>query len=482
MVYYPKSFFKLILTGVVLVMLPLIVAFYNIAVYLDRLATQSQQAVFDAVQVTQDSRIVTQRITDMERLARQYLVVEDPVLLDAYGKLHREFDSAVKKLERHAANAPQSEQLRDLAERENRIHEILRRYPQQTASVKETVDAFVPLSRLAQTILGENSRLIEHEVADMQEVAARAREIMLWQVWAPIPLAVLVAVLFTYLITRPFRQINSAIRLLGDGHLNVPVRVTGPKDLIELGNRLDWLRIRQIELQEQKTKFFQHVSHELKTPLAALREGADLLADEVTGKMTPAQREIAHIIQLKTQQLQKLIYDLLAYSAAGGAEFLKTSLTYATFNLRRLVLTVAEEQKLAIASKALRVSLHGPEFDITADAEKIRVVIDNLLSNAIKFSPPSGGIIITVNTVAEKALLDVSDQGPGVAEEDREKVFDAFYQGRAPREVRIKGTGLGLAIIKEYILAHNGSVEIVQDGHPGAHFRVTLPLNPKVGK
>lgn len=477
--YYPGSFFRMILVGIFLVMLPLMFAFYNIAVYLERLATQSQRAVVDTAQVTQDTRLITQRIEGMERLARQYLVVEDASLLESYNKLHLEFQRAVEKLETRGEPLTQRIQLRELAKRELELFETLRRFSSQTGSVKETVEAYVPLTRMGQALQAQNNRIVEREVDDLEQIASRARDILLIQVLLPLPLAVIVAVIFTYLINRPFQDINAAIRLLGDGHLTTPVRVTGPKDLVELGNRLDWLRVRTIELQEQKTKFFQHVSHELKTPLAALREGADLLAEEVAGHLSPAQKEIASIIQNKTLQLQKLIYDLLAYSATGGAEFLKTSMRFTPVNLKQVVQRVVDEQKLAIGGKRLRVSLHGPEFDVVADAEKIRVVVDNLLSNAIKFSPPSAGIIITVNQKDETAVLDMSDQGPGVAEEDRERVFEAFYQGRAPQDSRIKGTGLGLAIIKEYVLAHNGTVEIVQDSQRGAHFRVVLPLNPK---
>ena len=73
--------------------------------------------------------------------------------------------------------------------------------------------------------------------------------------------------------------------------------------------------------------------------------------------------------------------------------------------------------------------------------------------------------------------IDMSDQGPGISEHDRDRVFEAFYQGRTPQQNASEGTGLGLAIIKEFVLAHNGHVEIVQNSMPGAHFRVTLPQN-----
>lgn len=71
--------------------------------------------------------------------------------------------------------------------------------------------------------------------------------------------------------------------------------------------------------------------------------------------------------------------------------------------------------------------------------------------------------------------IDIADQGPGISEQDRDRVFEAFYQGRRPQQGASEGTGLGLAIIKEFVLAHNGHVEIIQNGKPGAHFRVTLP-------
>ena len=73
--------------------------------------------------------------------------------------------------------------------------------------------------------------------------------------------------------------------------------------------------------------------------------------------------------------------------------------------------------------------------------------------------------------------IDISDQGPGISEQDRDRVFEAFYQGRTPQQNASEGTGLGLAIIKEFVLAHNGHVEIVKNSRPGAHFRVTLPQN-----
>jgi two-component system, NtrC family, sensor histidine kinase GlrK len=108
----------------------------------------------------------------------------------------------------------------------------------------------------------------------------------------------------------------------------------------------------------------------------------------------------------------------------------------------------------------------------------LRTVVDNLVSNAIKYSPRSGVIDLRLGSEGGNAVLDVIDQGPGVAPDDRGRIFDSFYQGLAPAEGRVKGSGLGLAIAREYAIAHGGRIELKDraDGKRGAWFRLWLPL------
>ncbi|MGH8756722.1 MAG: sensor histidine kinase, partial [Burkholderiales bacterium] len=98
-----------------------------------------------------------------------------------------------------------------------------------------------------------------------------------------------------------------------------------------------------------------------------------------------------------------------------------------------------------------------------------------LLSNAIKFSPEGGAIEIRLERDDKVLLLDVIDNGPGITEEDKSRVFDEFFQGKQAPGSHIRGTGLGLAITKEHVVAHGGSIEILDDVADGAHFRITLP-------
>ena len=110
--------------------------------------------------------------------------------------------------------------------------------------------------------------------------------------------------------------------------------------------------------------------------------------------------------------------------------------------------------------------LHG-------DGEKLRVVIDNLLSNAIKYSPMGSTIILRLARDKDQAVIDVIDSGPGIAVEDRERIFDPFYRSKSATVAGVKGTGLGLAIVRDYVEMHQGTVKAIAAA--GAHIRVVLP-------
>jgi two-component system sensor histidine kinase GlrK len=115
---------------------------------------------------------------------------------------------------------------------------------------------------------------------------------------------------------------------------------------------------------------------------------------------------------------------------------------------------------------------------VVGDAVKLRIIVDNLVSNAVKYSPRSASIVVALGTERGFAVLDVVDGGPGIDRQERERIFDSFYQGPPPVDGRVKGSGLGLAIAREYALAHGGRIEVRDraDHETGAHFRLWLPL------
>ena len=315
-------------------------------------------------------------------------------------------------------------------------------------------------------------------LAALKTAATKARNQVVWQLLAMIPSALLMIAGFTYLLARPIRDLDEAIHRLGEGKLAKRIRVSGPRDIEMLGEQLDWLRQRLISLEDQKTRFFQHVSHELKTPLTALREGSDLLGDEVVGKLNDEQREVAGILKHNSLTLEKLIQDLLTYSQAQSSDRLgrKIAMDVKPLQLRDLIDQVINAQRLAIVAKSITVKRECEKTSFQGDGEKLRVVIDNLLSNAIKYSPMGGTIVLRLGKDKDHAVIEVIDNGPGIAAEDRERIFDPFYRGKNAATSKVKGTGLGLAIVRDYVELHHGSVKAIAAA--GAHFRVMLPKTP----
>jgi two-component system sensor histidine kinase GlrK len=412
----------------------------------------------------------------MERLVRQYVILDDAGLLDDYVKIRASFKRTTSALSLLPLDDQQLAELNRTIDKEQALYEALDRRPTQATDRRALVDGYVDLSGLAKGVLSESGLLIDREIERMRTAAESAQRSLLLQMLAAVPLGIAMAAVFAFLIARPIRQLDRAIRRLGAADFSATVRVQGPTDLEFLGERLDWLRARLAALEEQKTRFLRHVSHELKTPLTALREGSELLADGAAGPVTPAQREIVAILQSNSLHLQRLIDDLLNYQRAVARE---GQLALARVDLAEVARAVIQSHKLDAAPRAVAIALHALPVSARADEQKLRVVIDNLVSNAIKFSPDGGKVSVIVRADGADAVIEVSDQGPGVVPEDRDKVFDWFFQGVRPSSGRVKGSGLGLAIARELVDAHGGTIE-VGDG-PGGHFRVVLPQSGPPG-
>ena len=470
--YYPRSFLGLLLLAFLLVAAPLVIAFYNAAVYVEQLAGQSQTAVSQAAQASRGSRLLVEQTTALERVVRQYIILDDEELLNDYSRLRTNFKANTSELSLQPLDEAQLAELNRTIDMEQALYERLLHTPTTRQEKTTLVSGYMELSDSARNVLDTSNALIDREVESMRRTGAQAQRILWLQLAATIPLGVLLAIGVTIFIARPIRQLDQAIRRLGAGEFEGEVRVVGPADLKYLGDRLDWLRQRLIELEQQKRLFLRHVSHELKTPLTALREGSELLAEGTVGQLAPGQREIVEILRQKSLQLQRLIDDLLNYHRVQETV---GRLDLKAVRFDRVVEQVLDDHRLAAQARKIRADLRLDPVALHADEDKLRAVTANLVSNAIKYSPDEGMISLALRQQGDEVVLDIGDAGPGVPAEDRERIFDWFYKGEHPPRGRLRGTGLGLAIAREFVLAHGGRIEILQESGPGAHFRVTLP-------
>jgi two-component system sensor histidine kinase GlrK len=462
----------LTLVGFMLVAIPLLLGLANSALSVGQVANQSRKAVHQAVQATQASRNLIEQITAMERRFRQYMILGDESLLEGFEVAHEKFRAEAQALEALVPDETRRKLLNDLGSSEMEIHDRVMESRGNRGALRNAVGEFAPLAEIARTIELQGSEVVDREVRSLQDKAEQVRQLVLWQLLGLVPVVVFLVVGFTMLIAKPIRQIEGAIRQLGEADFNTEIRVDGPADLEYLGRRLDWMRQRLLELEEQKARLLRHVSHELKTPLTALKEGADLLAEGAVGPISEEQREVVEILRANSAELQRLIEDLLAYQALQAGQ---SVLNVTRFDLRALLEGVAWKHQLALRSRSLELDLVCPDIMLEGDERRIATIFDNLLSNAIKYSPDGQTIRMVAKQSKDRVMIEVQDAGPGLAEEEREKVFDAFFRGRRAPHQRIKGSGLGLSIVKEYVSAHGGSVEAHNGATGGACFCVNLP-------
>ena len=262
------------------------------------------------------------------------------------------------------------------------------------------------------------------------------------------------------------------------------------RELCEKNESLAEAYERLKELDRLKSNFLATVSHELRTPLTSIMGYGEMLAEGVAGALNDEQREFVETIRGKSEQLLGLIMSLLDLS----------KLESGTMPVRvgRLSLaSVIAEAVSTIRPTALKKGV-ALEADVPADlppvlgdADRLRQVFINLTDNAVKFTPPNGYVrlvarLTTTRTAGEPGLvlvaplrpvveIRVEDTGIGIAEEERERVFDPFYQIDQSSTREYGGAGLGLAIVKRLVEAHQGTIHVEENSPSGAVFVVTLP-------
>lgn len=474
---YPKTFFSFLLLAFVLAVLPLLAVLVEAMGGVDRFASRSRTALGETTRAARASRQLLDETTGLERLARQMLILRDPAVLADYGTLRTGFRATGSELSLLPLDEAQLDRLNRLIDTEQALFERLAADPPGDAA--ELADGYAGQTLLAREMLDVGTALLDREMALLEESADAAQR----RLWAVLPLMLLLGgslvLTASWLIARPVRALDAAIGRLGEGDLSAPIAIAGPADLARLGERLDWLRRRLAELEAEKARFLRHVSHELKTPLTALREGASLLADGAAGPLREEQAEIVAILQHKSLQLQGMIERLLAVQREIGGDAPgegPARLQRVLLRLDTLIEEVVAEHRLTAGARGVGVNLRLRTLRVHGDPDKLSTLIDNLLSNAIRHSPAGAMIDISLRREGDMACVEVADQGPGIAAADRENIFDWFYHGATPPGAQVAGSGFGLAIAREFALAHHGTLELMPDRGPGATFRLTLPL------
>ena len=316
------------------------------------------------------------------------------------------------------------------------------------------------------------------------------------------------AVLLARRLVRPIESIQSAAARIGSGALDMRIENTSRDELGALADEFNRMaaqlqesyagleqkvqeRTRELatalaELDEKsreleaasrhKSEFLANMSHELRTPLNAILGFSQLLLERVFGDLNEKQEEYLDDILTSANHLLALINDILDLSKVEAGQI---ELRMAPFSLREAL----ERGVVMVRERATKDGVHVactslPEVDtVTGDERRVRQVIFNLLSNAVKFTPAGGAVDVRATQANGEVRISVADTGPGIATEDRDRIFEEFQQTEAGAQQR-EGTGLGLALSKRLVELHGGRIWVDSELGKGSTFVFTLPRRP----
>jgi len=272
-------------------------------------------------------------------------------------------------------------------------------------------------------------------------------------------------------MTRPLGELRAAARAIASGRLDHRVREVGG-EIGEVAQAFNAMAARLEADERLRREFLAAVAHELRTPLANVQAHLEAFLD---GVAEPTPERIA-ALHTQTVLLNRLVNDLrdLTLAQAGALPLQKTRV-----DLVEVCREVLEALQPWFEERGVtaQVRAEGP-VAAWGDPQRVRQVVQNLVHNAVRFSPPAGRVELTLAARGGWAELVVEDEGPGIAPEDLERVFEPFYRAESSRSRPGGGSGLGLAVVKHLVLAHGGSVRAERRPQGGSRFVVRLPASP----
>ena len=280
-------------------------------------------------------------------------------------------------------------------------------------------------------------------------------------------LAMLTGLAIARRITRPVEQIIAVTRRMARGQRSVRVgRIAGPGEVRELAAAFDQMADTMDRQEQLRRDLVADVAHELRTPVAVLQVGHEALLDGVAEPTT------AQLTSLRDEvlRLARMVTDLQDLAAADAAAL---HLNRRPCDLAGLASTAADSLagRFEAAGITLRRRLIAAE--IHGDPRWLHQVITNLLTNALKFTPPGGLVTITAGPAGTKAVLAVTDTGPGIPADELPRIFDRFWRGR--QAAQTSGSGIGLAVAAELARAHGGRLSAASQPGQGTQLTLTLP-------
>jgi two-component system, NtrC family, sensor histidine kinase GlrK len=478
--WQPRSVLQLVIVGFFAALAPVCVAVLLTIQTMEQITDNHRLVTRLAVDVTRMGQELHRDVLELERRSRQFVALGDEDLSDLFEQERMELLQELDKLQSLDAHLPSDSP--DITDLIALVSQLRLTGQDTTDSIVESTYLVGEEARLEQSLdqIGEHSLAIKQWLqASVDQILERNLEdaeaqidylVLQLSVSAIATLALLM--IFTYWINKPVKDLTQEIQQLGTRGLSHTIDISGPQELRELGSKLEWLRQQLHESEQQKEKFLRHISHELKTPLASLREGTDLLAEHVPGRLSRQQQEIVEIVRQNGIDLQRLIENLVDYNQMPNKKLYPEEI-----RLKELWDELLGQYRFSLDSKALQLIARGSVDSWVADRSKLRTTLDNLLSNAVNYTPEGGRIEFVWCEKDTSLVMDVANSGDAIPSEDQKHIFEPFFQSAAKRTGPIKGSGIGLSVARECMEAQGGSLSLVPHEELSVCFRLVCPAH-----
>jgi two-component system, NtrC family, sensor histidine kinase GlrK len=460
----PRSVLQLVIIGFLVVIAPLCLAILYTVQTLGELSEGNRMVTTQVVALSRHGQELQRDLLDLERRARQYLALKNTNLLTLFNKEQEIVLLNIKRLNDLSNN------LDEVSLRLYSKISELDLYVMDSQATEQLITQFDAITKARAEFGNSLHADVDQRISDNAVDADKVKDSLLVMVFVMALATLMLMLFFSYWINRPIKMITKEIKLLGEGDLTRAIKISGPQEVKALGHELEWLRGRLDEIDQQKQQFLRHISHELKTPLANLREGADLLAEQVPGPLSERQSEIVSIVQQNSIELQRLIENLLDYNQLPHQGIKPESI-----RLDVLGESLLKNYRISVENKDLNISCHWGITEWFADHNKLKVALDNVISNAVNYTPEQGTITIESREEGGKLIIDVANSSPAIQEHEETRLFEPFYQGSSVRHGPIKGSGLGLSVAQECMVAQGGNLGL--EKHPlfAVCFRLICP-------
>ncbi|MDN4503687.1 HAMP domain-containing sensor histidine kinase [Alteromonadaceae bacterium BrNp21-10] len=455
---------QLTLCSFIIALMPLAVLLWQNQQTLTELGDLAVSQARQAVDITRSVESLQSNGVDLERLIRQYRIVKTDDLLPLMSNIGDSFKLALRA----------SCDKRDLL---SQCQNVEKQFNQLSVTNRNFTDEqldqqLVAFRGVLKDFATSSATQLDHSLHAQKQYVQDVQFHITWQTLVLVSITLMLVWAAGHVVLKPIVHLQALIRAIGDQNQSLPDSGFGyPREFVDLDTRLRWLAKRLNHLEELRLSMLRHASHELKTPLASIREGCSLLSEQVVGPLNSKQAEVLSLLEVSAKRLTQLVEQLLDYNRLLQDANPKLQ----RFDLCPLVDNVAQQHRLALQQNSQQLRQKIEVSEIYADPVLLQRILDNLINNAIAYGKGNSTVTLKAKIVQGKLFIDVENHCETKPQLDNRSLFLPFQRGNQQRQDGLMGSGLGLSVVDECARIMKGKASIVAEADKLFHVRVMIP-------